>query len=441
MSEARVVARISFRGIDADEVLDPGPALDDAVGVLENLQPTAFSFVQQISDPAVSLEISADFGERGAGKADAFRTALVRAEGEAGFRATFLPERSDLAGWGLAEWRLGDLALPSGLGFGLPTPHFGVEAEIARLLRLTTKGFGGAIHGVRRHPSPDVARALVRPLAQAEGAGGGAAAQVAAAIRSAMDIAAQDGWKVREGVCLGSQANEASASLVENALAGHGDALYPFLPKDMRHVDWRPLDSFDEPFKGPGLFRTPSLQKQLAPMRDGRYMARALRGMLANARAHSERLSSPPGRAHAPPAAPNGGYAFLSYARLDADPALSMMRRLQDRGVRVWCDTEMGAEQTWDEHLEQRVRGCASLIACVSPAYENSRYCRREIKFADLLKKPIVPVSVDGSYLWGEGLAMRFQEYQVLNGRDPGWTDAAFKTLRRLAPGCVGRPS
>jgi hypothetical protein len=433
MGAGKVVIRIAFRGLGDDEVLDPAPALEDIVSILDHHQPLAFCFVELIEEPAVTIELMADFGPGGAAKAENLLTALVRAEGEAGFHATFLPDREPKADWGFAELRLGDLALPSGIPFALPAPVSGVEAEIARALRLTTRGFGGAIYGVRRGASSELARSLVRPLAETEGSGG-EADRVAAALRDAMGLAATDGWSVREGVCLHARASDADAALVETVLVAQARRLFPFLPADIGQADWGPLDALAAPLPAG------SFEERLPLVRDGDYMRRALVGMLKHARAQSR----PPGRtSRAAPAtprpAPSGGYVFLSYAHRDADLALAAKARLEQIGVRIWHDSDLGAAQVWDEYLEQRVRGAAGLIACLSPNYGSSRYCRREIKFADLLAKPIVPISLDGRCLWSEGLEMRFHEYQILNSYDPTWTESVLRHLREHAPACLGQ--
>ena len=60
------------------------------------------------------------------------------------------------------------------------------------------------------------------------------------------------------------------------------------------------------------------------------------------------------------------------------------------------------------------IRDAFAFIACVSENYQDSRMCRREIKYADSLGKSIVPVS-QTEWAWGEGLRMMFQELQVLD--------------------------
>jgi hypothetical protein len=71
------------------------------------------------------------------------------------------------------------------------------------------------------------------------------------------------------------------------------------------------------------------------------------------------------------------------------------------------------------------------MIACVSPAYEESRYCRREIKFADLLGKPILPVA-HRPYRWGPGLAFLFQERQILLLTDESGSEHLGASAKRL---------
>jgi hypothetical protein len=428
--ECAVHDRITFLG-SPDEVLDPAAALDDVIETVDHLKPEAITLSEQVEDGAVSLELEADFGADGQEKAKALKAALIRAEGEAGFRQQFGASAARSERWAIAELNFTDLALPNGELFGLPTPIVGVESEVAQALRLTGSGFGQTLYAKRRPADSALARSFVRPLAQTEGATA-ATARVASALRTTMELAAREGWSVREGVSLSTSANQASAEIIEATLLRRASALYPFLPAAVQRVNWNVLGDELKVFGGA------SVQERIAPLRPSTYVGQAMRSILASAVEQSRRSVSVARRA--PSAGPriDGDFAFFSYAHADGPRALAVMSELTRRGVRTWYDAHLGASQAWDEYLEQRVRSCAGIIACVSNAYEASRYCRRELKFADLLDKPIVPVSVDPKYAWGPGLEMRFQEYQILNAADANWPEAAVNLLKAKASRCLG---
>ncbi len=145
------------------------------------------------------------------------------------------------------------------------------------------------------------------------------------------------------------------------------------------------------------------------------------------------------GGGHARPALPRpaaGPFAFLSYAHAERGALDRLVAALGDHGIPFWFDDQIDPGSAWDDHLEARIRDCALLIACVSSAYEASRYCRRELKFADLLAKPILPVATS-DYIWGPGLALMFQELQILRLTGADWEQRVAAHSQRLAPACA----
>jgi nucleotide-binding universal stress UspA family protein len=127
-----------------------------------------------------------------------------------------------------------------------------------------------------------------------------------------------------------------------------------------------------------------------------------------------------------------GSYVFLSYAHADRAFAHQVVERLARAGVKVWYDTGIEPGTAWDDELEQRIRGACGLVACVSSSFEQSRWCTRELKFADFLRKPIVPVAAE-PWTWGEGLQLMFQSLQVASFDHGRGAPALLATLRRHA--------
>ena len=99
------------------------------------------------------------------------------------------------------------------------------------------------------------------------------------------------------------------------------------------------------------------------------------------------------------PEAATEPYLFVSYARADERTTFAFIAALEARGVRCWIDRQIAAGTEWDAQLESRIRTCAGMVAIITPDYLASVNCVREIKFADQLKKPIVPVVANGVQL------------------------------------------
>ncbi len=82
---------------------------------------------------------------------------------------------------------------------------------------------------------------------------------------------------------------------------------------------------------------------------------------------------------------------YLSYAISDTAFALHLAAGLKSRGVSVWLDRLDGGEHSLHA-VQSRITGCAGVLAVLSPAYLDSRYCQQEIRIAEHLERPIVPV-------------------------------------------------
>ena len=207
----------------------------------------------------------------------------------------------------------------------------------------------------------------------------------------------------------------------------------------MLEVCWSPATSF---FDRSDQRADGSLQTQISRRRAAGYLQEAIAGALAGARGAKSlavrTTGDRPGESVQHRAAPNAPFAFLSYSHRDAEQALSVAKALRDRGVTIWYDKYIGAGDTWDETLESRIREAAALVAFVSEHYDRSRYCRREIKFADLLKKPILPVA-GAPHSWGEGLQFMFQELQVHDISGDENLAELYAQLQHAVPGvCSG---
>ena len=132
-----------------------------------------------------------------------------------------------------------------------------------------------------------------------------------------------------------------------------------------------------------------------------------------------------------------GSYVFLSYARADRAFAQQVVERLTQAGLKVWYDTGIEPGTAWDDTLEQRIRGACAVVACVSSSFEQSRWCTRELKFADLLGKTIVPVAAQ-PWTWGEGLQLMFQSLQIASFDHGLGTPSLLATLRTHAAAAFG---
>lgn len=206
--------------------------------------------------------------------------------------------------------------------------------------------------------------------------------------------------------------------MIETSLKERFHHVAPFLSTDFLHLEWT-----EAPFQEAVLTKT----QQVAALRPDDYLERIFNRLFSVGAGSGASSVTYRSRASSLTSAPFDHFAFISYAHRDRNFVDELMACLNRHRIPLWFDNSIAPSATWDETLESRIHSCAVLIACVSDEYQASKYCRREIKFADLLKKPILPVARQ-PWVWGDGLQVMFQEYQILSvGRQvdgPAWSRA-----------------
>jgi hypothetical protein len=114
---------------------------------------------------------------------------------------------------------------------------------------------------------------------------------------------------------------------------------------------------------------------------------------------------------------------FISYRSIEQDFALQLARDVLQAGYPVWMDRLHGIlpGDEWRHSLEQGVNNSVALLACLSPNYVDSTWCRRELQRADSLHKPIFPVLIGP--VADDRWPLEIQDKQYADFRN--WTDAA----------------
>ncbi|HLZ08351.1 MAG TPA: toll/interleukin-1 receptor domain-containing protein [Chloroflexota bacterium] len=93
-------------------------------------------------------------------------------------------------------------------------------------------------------------------------------------------------------------------------------------------------------------------------------------------------------------------YIFLSYAGADRVRALHLADRLEPRGVSVWIDRKSIAGGTWwSAEIVEGIKGCAALLALITPAAVQSRNVQQEIQLAWEHERKLLPILVERSQL------------------------------------------
>lgn len=129
-------------------------------------------------------------------------------------------------------------------------------------------------------------------------------------------------------------------------------------------------------------------------------------------------------------------YLFLSYAHKDDREAQELLDMLDRMGARVWYDDGLLGGSHWDTQLEAKILGAAGVICLVTEPYIASRICQREMKFADVLEKPLF-VLTEPDLPFSGGLAMILASLQYVDRRLPDASDRLHGALMRHAPGVL----
>lgn len=129
-----------------------------------------------------------------------------------------------------------------------------------------------------------------------------------------------------------------------------------------------------------------------------------------------ERLTDPASRMDRR-AARSNRYIFISYKRDDEDRIAPLLDQIARWGYDIWFDKSIPGGAEWDALIEEKVSNCEMVIAFISQDAVESKWVRREVKFADSLNKPIVAVKLEDADL-RHGMKMLLSQYQIIDADD-----------------------
>ncbi len=412
---AHVAARLGLGGQFTTRSFE----LRDVVASLNALQPLRcdLRFVQS-ADAAATLQLRCEFdGAAAESRAQRLKENLLRGDIAGRHDTLLVADGAGAPGATLALGAPDDATLPGGQWFALPASLRATAVDVLRHAQANGIDVGYRVEIVARQADPTLARRLIPALAAV--ATRGRQPDVEAALKDAIAVTNADGWAASESfIVVADDAADWIARLVRRRL----NAEAAFLPANY----WGLVDVADTPGDS-ALDETPAAA--ILRVRGSDFIDELFETIAPSL---NQKVLAQPARPPMQPATA-GDYVFVSYAHADCDYGNQIIARLQDAGVRVWFDAGIEPGTVWDETLESRLRDAGAVVVCLTAAYEASRYCTREIKFADLLAKPILPIAPK-AWVWGSGLQLMFQELQVA-AYDQGPGFAALRdALRSTAP-------
>lgn len=305
--------------------------------------------------------------------------------------------------------------LPSGKPVAFTVPLVELAFEMLRDAERDGRELAYAVSLQPRAPEAALGRRLVPAIAEL--ALRGRMPHMEDALRTTVKTLQAPGWRADEALLLPD--HRPTLMRAEAAFGRQLHARTPFLPADHWAATWDVDAGHDEAARIHGA-------------RDDGYLHTVVETI-----APTTNEPMPP-----PPASlvTEGDYVFLSYAHADRAFGLSVLQRLQQAGARVWYDEGLQAGTQWDQELERRIRACGALVACLTDGYQTSRFCTREISFADGIGKPILPIAPTARS-WAPGLQLRFQSLQVCADEGGERFGAFCNALKGAAPGVFGAPA
>ncbi|ORW53506.1 hypothetical protein AWC20_19810 [Mycobacterium parmense] len=85
---------------------------------------------------------------------------------------------------------------------------------------------------------------------------------------------------------------------------------------------------------------------------------------------------------------------FISYASRDRRALDGLMAAFQRAHLQVWLDEELGGGEAWWRVILERIRDCDVFIVALSNNSLASKPCQAELRYAQALQRPILPVQV-----------------------------------------------
>ena len=130
----------------------------------------------------------------------------------------------------------------------------------------------------------------------------------------------------------------------------------------------------------------------------------------------------------------NGHSAFISYSKSDIGSLIPEFRLLRSAGVRFWYDQGIAPAKDWVKTIASSIEDSEVVICFLTASSSESEWVRRELTFANSIRKPIIFVRVDdspvppdlllefGRYQFVERFMLNDQAYkdQLLQGFPPG---------------------
>jgi hypothetical protein len=89
-------------------------------------------------------------------------------------------------------------------------------------------------------------------------------------------------------------------------------------------------------------------------------------------------------------------YVFISYSHKDKEYARQLADEMKRRGIEVWIDDRIEYGDVWTRVIQENLERCQAMILIMTSNAYNSEWVQNELAFAQQIKKPILPLLLEG---------------------------------------------
>ena len=169
--------------------------------------------------------------------ADAFKRAIVRLEGEAGFQALWRTDgRVERPEFTYLQARVQDARLPSGKPLAFRLPMALVAKTLIDQAHVHGAAFSYRVELLRRGPQPDRVRPLIPALAELQQRGPRMSG-LADSLLEVLDLARREGWHAKESFGVAAS-DQGVRQWLEEAVVQNTIETTPFLSRDLIELAW-----------------------------------------------------------------------------------------------------------------------------------------------------------------------------------------------------------
>ena len=104
---------------------------------------------------------------------------------------------------------------------------------------------------------------------------------------------------------------------------------------------------------------------------------------------------------------------------------------LKDKGINYWYDKAIPGGVEWATLIEQKISDCKFMLVFLSQGAIDSKWVRREVKYADAKNKQIISVTA-GDVKLRHGLDLTLNQYQIISENRKDFLEELLRSIEHV---------